>query len=231
MSSIIQRSVPVSSVRDTQSGIVFNPQIKIFTVTGVTCAGKNYTAKVLQRAYGFNLIRSVTTRPRRENDEEEQDSEYEHVTEEKFQRMKHQGDFLWSFQHLRTLHWYGTRKRDITQALKADIPSVMHLVHDKVEYLQQYAINWCRQPSILSAVVICSDEGMLRMRYFKREKYADPEEANRRFQGISLEQAAYLSTPGLYHFVIESHDSKTGPEILEEITPHLQSPIPETLNP
>ena len=216
MSSTIVSSASLHAKRKP----LFHPEIQIMTATGVTCSGKNRAAGIIEEAYGLEMIKSVTTRPLRKG----QDLEYEAATIDEFHKMRMQ--LLWAFQNPDTGHWYGTRTLLVDQAIRASKPSVMHVIHDRVQELQRYALKKNGMPQVFSFLIVCDNEDVLRQRFFARDANANEKDANNRFKNFAEDQRMYRKS-GLYHALIENHDnSKTKADIFQEMMSYLSKPIP-----
>lgn len=109
--------------------------VKIVTVTGKPESGKRKTiSMMLARRQNLKVLRSVTTKPPRDDDKL---LEYEHVSHQRFMEMKKKGEFLWTVRHNGFL--YGTSETDVQAALTADHISVMNLVPHVLRRLHDFA--------------------------------------------------------------------------------------------
>jgi len=87
----------------------------IIVFTGTSGAGRKSIARLVSAALGMRLIRSATTRPPRQS--EQQDEDYHYMSEEEFNRLAQQGAFLQ--QVVINRYQYGILKQDMEQALAA----------------------------------------------------------------------------------------------------------------
>lgn len=198
-----------------------HPQIGIITFSGVSAAGKNWTAEMLQRLRSeMQMVRSYTTRSLRPG---AQDREYEHVTLEEFEQMR--SDFLWTTQPHQS-DWYGTRMTDIHDAMLADAPSVMHIIPSKLPDLRNYVRGLHSGKGVLSILVVCKSEEMLRARMRSRDPSISAEKVEERLHGFADRQAHWLAS-GQFHYVIESSDGKDDKALQAELRCIVSEPIPE----
>lgn len=210
-------------VTRSSSPRLFSPHedIRIITFSGVSGAGKNKAAAVLQHLCPhISMIRSVTTRELRPG---KQDLEYDSVSLAEFENLR--TNLLWETCPHGT-YWYGTRRADIDEALNCSIPSVMHLAHETVPILQDYVQSQVGKPGVFSFLVACADQKTLRKRIQNRDQTIRDEEVERRVANCEQEQQTALES-GLYHGIIWSHDSKRDPTLVRELIDHLRGPIPK----
>ncbi|HSX24779.1 MAG TPA: hypothetical protein VLG69_02330 [Candidatus Andersenbacteria bacterium] len=214
MSSAISSSASLHA----KPQLCFNEDIKIVTFSGISAAGKNFAASALQHADdSISMIRSFTTRKRRPG---EQDQEYEHVHRRQFQQMRMQ--FLWRITAFQ--NFYGTKTSDIDEALYAERPRVMHLVHSQVDVLQKYASQGSCQ-RVFSFLVVCDDEETIVQRLRARDPGISDNDLGLRMRDILSRQSEYRSS-GRYHALIRSTDQKSRSDVFAEMMQHLSSPIP-----
>lgn len=214
---------PVVGVSDhVASRLAIHAGTKLITFSGVSGAGKNYAANVLQNMYsGIQMIPSVTTRPKRPGN---QDSEYEHATFDEFERLALSNRFLWHVDVHKIR--YGTRGADVDAAFEREVPSVMHLIHSRVSMLQKYAVKELRAPGVFSFLVICDDAATLHRRIRSRDASISNDEFDRRVVNFQKSQQECISS-GLYHGLIRSYDGKSDKEIQQEFCENLTQAIPE----
>ncbi len=87
---------------------------RILILTGGSGVGKSTVASVLLRENNFSLIKATTSRPRRED----KDEEYNFVTEKQFRQAIRRGDFL--FSDLLFGNFYGFHKDVVAEVNESE---------------------------------------------------------------------------------------------------------------
>ncbi len=146
------------------------PRILI-TITAPTGVGKTRLAQgLLEHIPHAKLLESVTTRAPRPSD---LPGEYFYVSETEFERMRDTGEFLWTVMPSRH-GWYGTRKRDVEEALRHGV-YISLLVPDKVEEIRHYATQLGKEDRVCSLYLSLHDETEQRRRLSERGNPPDLE--------------------------------------------------------
>ena len=204
--------------------LLIHPAIGLISVSGNSGTGKNFLVKVVQDlSPDTMLIKSCTTR---ESRGEGQDEEYEFLTDREFNTSYFNQQFQWIVKGQRRENGshdrYGTRKADLERALSQKIPSIMHLVHDKVPDLERFMTQHGKR--VLKLLVVCECQQAVRRRIAKRSSVR-PEEVESRVAGFYQHQQRYRQS-GLYNGLIVSSDDKTTDQLREELVWYLTNPIP-----
>ncbi|MDO8496317.1 MAG: AAA family ATPase [bacterium] len=137
----------------------------VVTVSGASGAGKTTIEKgLLKRLANVEVIVSVTTRDRRDTDNQ---NEYKYVSKLWFRFLDKLGAFLWTV----NIHgnWYGTLESSLRKALKSyDDISIMILVPDRVKNLWDYARERGSEEFVLSFYILSPSPEILRKRLQSR---------------------------------------------------------------
>lgn len=203
-----------------------DPKTAFVTYSGPSATGKNKAADTLQQEFPWmKMIRSKTTRRLREG----QDLEYDHLSEDEFEKLSHDHRFLWTMSVFGNR--YGTLGADIDNALRLHQESslnacVMHVHHSKVELLQDYVRQHGDDQAVFSFLVICEDEDLIRRRMLRRDPGIAEPELNARIEDFQRSQRHYRDS-GVYHALIVSRDDKDEGELLQEMLHHLAQPVPK----
>ncbi len=137
----------------------------VVTISGASGAGKTTIEKsLLKRLTNIEVIVSVTTREKRDNDNP---GEYKYVSKLRFRLRNKLGFFLWTV----NIHgnWYGTLESSVKKALKKyDDISLMILVPDRVKNIWDYARERGLEESVISFYILSPSPTALRERLEKR---------------------------------------------------------------
>jgi len=137
----------------------------IITITAPSGAGKSTLTKGLMETFPDSRpLESITTRPQRDTDSS---GEYVYVTQEAFQSMLDQGEFLWHVQPHGS-PWYGTRKGTIDAALESQNYFFASLVPSVVEPLHTYAHTKGKGDAVRSLYLYLDNEEEQRRRILER---------------------------------------------------------------
>lgn len=165
-------------------------------LTGPSASGKTDTCKYLQSHYGIRKVITHTTRPMRVN--EKQDVDYHFVTDEVFDQMVKNGEFI---EHIHfNGHQYGTSKKEVR------IDKCM-----AVELQGAKTYTSFHDPKIV-LFFLALDEDTCRQRMLSRGD--DPEKVASR---IKNDEAAFVLTPEMKKSIDFMVDTKvhTLPEVAD----------------
>lgn len=200
----------------------FHHAVDILTASGISGGGKNHFGLMLQRHYPrLQMIRSITTRDIRGLG---QDQEYRQVSRPEFIKMRDRGEFQWWVELFG--EFYGTLKCDIRNALCRNFPSMMHLVHERVQDLQDVVREVRRRQGVFSFLIICDNEDILRKRIISRQPDIALKKLDERLQGLHDKQESWRKS-GIYHAVIENNGDRPDRDLFLEMVDHLALPIPK----
>jgi guanylate kinase len=144
--------------------------IRILTLSGVSGAGKTTIMELLTtRPFSsFVPVLSTTTRQRRPTD---MPGEYEYVSFDQFEVLRHEQRFEWIKEVSNEL--YGTKKEHLDRFLfQEKCVGVMILVPDIVPILKKYAANQGRGSRVISFFIETPPE---EIQYKRLSKRGDPE--------------------------------------------------------
>ena len=225
ISAVVSSPPPIKDV-GCREPLVIHSDIHLISVSGNSGTGKNFLVKALQGlSPATALIRSCTTREPRGPG---QDEEYEFLTDREFNTLMFNHHFLWTVQGQKRPQnaghdRYATRRADLEGALLQEVPSVMHLVHDKVPDLELFMRE--RGKHVLKLLVVCDCKETVRQRIINRSN-VPLEEVEDRVAGFYQNQLRYRQS-GLYNGVIVSSNDKTIEQLQGELAQYLTCPIPE----
>lgn len=133
----------------------------IVTISGASGVGKTTIEKsLLKRLANAEVVVSVTTRDRRDTDNQH---EYRYVSKRWFRLLNRLGAFLWTINVHGNL--YGTLESSVRKALKKyDDVSLMILVPDRVKNLLDYARERDSEEFVLSFYILSPSPDNLRKR-------------------------------------------------------------------
>lgn len=147
---------------------------KIVTLSGRPGVGKSRMARELG-TQGYRLLKSATTRPKRENGEKKE-AEYEHLSEKEFQEALARGEFLWHVNH--SGFCYGTKKSAVEEAVLSDAPHVAILLWEKAVELADY-LGLQGKGNDVSLIFLTAPKEIIWERLEKRD--GDSEGSRKRF--------------------------------------------------
>lgn len=111
--------------------------IKILAITGPTCAGKTTLVNMLKYLENFRVVKQITTRKQREDDNR---NEIVCITHEEFKRLKEDGNFyIWSGDSEEIKeengNFYGILSSDIEKMCKESDKLVMYISYKDIGQL------------------------------------------------------------------------------------------------
>ncbi len=176
----------------------------ILTLTGASGAGKTTIAeRLITELPNAHFLTSCTTRAARPSD---LPGEYLYLSNDDFDRMDEQGDFLWTAQVADTRH--GTAKQSLQCALDdKDAISIMILVPEVLTRLYAFAEELGKRVSIRSILIRTPSEDILRTRM--RERGDENEKINARITATIAYETKARET-GINFIEIENEGSIGG---------------------
>lgn len=180
----------------------------IVAIAGPSGVGKTTLLQGLRQSIpDAHLLMSVTTRAPRPSDE----PAFEHVSEEDFENIQKNGEFLWHF----TPHGkrYGTRKSAVDEALHGGI-YISILVIPAIKVLYDYA-----KEKVIPFYIQIEDKEELHRRFKERGDMSEEEIVSRIAECRSWGEAASLSgVPFIY-----LDGTKSREELLKEALTHIKN--------
>jgi guanylate kinase len=173
----------------------------ILTLTGASGAGKTTIAEqLIAELPNAHFLTSYTTRAARPSD---LPGEYLYLSNDDFDRMDEQGDFLWTAQVADTRH--GTAKQSLQRALDdRGAISIMILVPEVLTRLYAFAEELGKRASIRSILIHTPSEDVLRARM--RERGDEDEKINARIEATIAYETKARET-GINFIEIENEGS------------------------
>jgi len=175
---------------------------KLFVISGASGSGKTTLCRALESELGLNFSVSATTRPQRVGETEGHD--YYFLSDEKFDKMVSEGDFLeWANVHG---YRYGTPRKPIENSLKKGISVLLDIDTQGALHLKE------RNRDAVLVFIMPPDERELRKRLELRGTDS-PEVIERRIEKAKEE----IAQRSRYDHVILNKDLETAKNELRNI--------------
>ncbi len=177
----------------------------IVIISGASAVGKGALIEELVQTYNWQAMRSITDRPKRE-EELIKGSLYKHVSTEEFQELKHNGELLEYNQPYGT-DWYGLEKQPVVDAIERGYIAVKDI--DVKGYIQVMQSDYKKH--IYGVFLQAPSIETLRERMRKRGVLPKDVEERRLKRAVEEEKEAYR-----YDMMLISEDGKI-PQIARTI--------------
>lgn len=183
----------------------------IVTITGPSLSGKTQLSKILQEEHGFNAVVSVTTRPKRKNEEEGID--YYFISQEDYKNMK----FVQKT-HFNN-HFYGVSENEIVG--KNSSPIIWVVAPESIEQIERYCND---KEFLLTKIFVTNPEEVLYARLlerFKSDTTGSVETYVKRLQSMTNVEKNWSidakNNPKKYDIVISEFNKENTEEKVQEV--------------